>query len=388
MSPFQPALAPRLLSRRLRPTVGLALLIFLALLYPFHLPSQPATSPQEENGSLAGTVGPTPDQLSPANSGLGFSMSPAPAPLHEAYDVTETIHNSSSAYVGAGLESPFLPTSDFGQQMDRFTLAFCANTTRTQQAKPSAVGTLLSSDQYIIGAQVLGYSLKLVNTTVPMLLFYLENTLSDATLCKARAAGWTPRAVRKLPNPPGKDPPKQYQDQFTKLRAWELEEYAHILMIDSDAYVRHPVQQIFCLDAPFAMGDTFFTGFNNGVSYLSTSKETFESMVVAMKDTTKYDVYFAEQAFLWAYWKDRRHVRLPYSWNVDLNLYLIQQNWPQLWDERIIVHFTRDKPWNIRDRKPNSDDHRPWEEWYRLERQFLDNPRVNGAQCEGSPSAR
>ncbi|KAL7746280.1 hypothetical protein RI367_008351 [Sorochytrium milnesiophthora] len=280
--------------------------------------------------------------------------------------------------------SPFLPTSGFGQQLNQFNANVCAKHNHTDRTKPGVVATFLTSDQYLVGAQVLGYSLQLVNTTAPMLLFYLKGTLSESSLCKVRAVGWTPRIIEKLPNPQGQQPPEQYKDQFTKLRMWELEEYANILLIDSDAYVRQPVDQIFCLDVPFARANNFIPDFNNGVSYLRPHKATFAALKKAMQETGSYNVGLAEQALLDVFWKSRQHVVLPYSWNVDLNTFLRQGSWPQLWDDRIIVHFTRDKPWTIRGRKPQSHDRRPWDEWYALERRFMSNPHVNGAQCESS----
>ncbi|KAL7747773.1 hypothetical protein RI367_006897 [Sorochytrium milnesiophthora] len=306
---------------------------------------------QRVSGGIAVNVAPTPDLLPPAQ------------------------RNHSS---------PFLPTSDFGQQLNQFNAEVCAKHNHIDRTKPGVVATFLTSDQYLIGAQVLGYSLQLVNTTAPMLLFYLKDTLSESSLCKVRAAGWTPRIVEKLPNPQGPQPPEQYKDQFTKLRMWELGEYANVLLIDSDAYVRQPLDQIFCLDVPFARAANFFDGYNNGVSYLRPDKKTFKALTEEMQQTRRYNMGLAEQAFLYEFWKSRQNIILPYSWNVDLNTYLNQGSWSQLWDDRIIVHFTRDKPWTIRGRTPNSHDKRPWDEWYALEQQFLGNPHVNGAQCESS----
>ncbi|KAL7751995.1 hypothetical protein RI367_002523 [Sorochytrium milnesiophthora] len=279
-------------------------------------------------------------------------------------------------------EDPFLPSNS--SSWSQFKVDYCSEAEHKNNSKPGAIATMLSSDQYIRGAQVLGYSLRVVNTTVPMLLLHQAGTLSEETLCKARAVGWTPVVIEHLENPKGANqPPLQYKDQFTKLRAWQLLNYSNILMIDSDAYVRHPVDQVFCLDVPFAFADTFFDGYNNGVSYLRPSQKTFTSMVGAMQDTTKYTMYFAEQAFLYYYYvqMQREHIRLPHGWNVDLNLYLTRSNWKELWDERVIVHFTLDKPWTVREREPNSPDRRPWDEWYSIERQFLRDARFNGTLC-------
>lgn len=67
--------------------------------------------------------------------------------------------------------------------------------------------------------------------------------ISNHTLCLAWEVGWQPRPVKRIP-PPGYVL-KNFKDQFTKLRIWELEEFERVVYMDSDMLVMGDINELF-----------------------------------------------------------------------------------------------------------------------------------------------
>ncbi|KAJ7610168.1 glycosyltransferase family 8 protein [Roridomyces roridus] len=216
-----------------------------------------------------------------------------------------------------------------------------------------AVVTTLYSDGYAIGVAVLGHSAKVANISARLILPYFEHKVSPKALCIARAVGWEPMPIARIPPPKGDDAEYgHYKDQYTKLSIWKLDEIGvdSAVYLDADTLVRSNFDELF--DSPFnfaAVPDVwlerrgFIVDFNAGVLAFRPSTAVFDDMQQKLEIAT-YPPAEAEQAFLNLYFGPTAF-RLPYLYNANL---AIKPRSPALWkrftDEMRVVHYTLVKP--------------------------------------------
>lgn len=129
---------------------------------------------------------------------------------------------------------------------------------------------------------------------------------------------------------------------YTKLWAWNMDEYKSVIFLDTDMIVKGSLRNLFELmeinsnhksKPPFefaATGDiwaeSFDTLFNAGFFVVRPNKETFEDFMTNKGKNLKYnggiamfliDIDLAEQNFLNAYYKMSR-VQLPYNYGMSI----------------------------------------------------------------------
>ncbi|KAJ7636784.1 glycosyltransferase family 8 protein [Roridomyces roridus] len=217
-----------------------------------------------------------------------------------------------------------------------------------------AVVTTLYSDGYAIGVAVLGHSAKAANISARLLLPYFEHKVSPKALCIARAVGWEPMPIPRIPPPKGEDAVHwRYKDQYTKLSIWKLDEMGvdSAVYLDADTMVRSNFDELF--DSPFnfaAIPDVwggrrgFSVDFNAGVLAFRPSTAVFGERHAKKLEIATYPIVEAEQAFLNLYFGPTA-LRLPYIYNANL---AIKRRNPALWkritDEMRVVHYTLVKP--------------------------------------------
>lgn len=148
---------------------------------------------------------------------------------------------------------------------------------------------------------------------------------------------------------------------WVKLRAWEMEEYDALLMIDADAIIVGSIKYLFTLPTHFAtvLDNDKFTNSHHalgrmqgGVVLLRPCKRIATHMMTLLNHNMKlrFQQSHAEQSFLDWYFKYDRWA-LPMEYNAISNLLL-----PPLFktlggNDPVIIHFTENKPFTPNEQK-------------------------------------
>lgn len=223
--------------------------------------------------------------------------------------------------------------------------------------------TLVSSEDYALGALALARSLRRSGTSAPLVvlargsfagLAELESEgcrivrieplpLSEGFRARHTRAAQHAAAPFTLGEKPAFHDPLE---NFGKLRLWELEEYERVVFIDADAVVLRNVDRLFGYPEGSAAPNLYaslddFHRMNSGVFVATPSRRTFASMCEALDQP---DAFFrrTDQTFLERYFPDWHG--LPYTYNTLQYVYL---NLPALfrWDAIRVLHYQYEKPW-------------------------------------------
>lgn len=227
----------------------------------------------------------------------------------------------------------------------------------------AAYVTLVTNDDYALGALALARSLRRVDSEHPLCVMATRTDL-DFALLEAEGCEIVP--VARLPcsddfnerhtrerqhaaapftkgnKPTFHDP----LDNFCKLRLWELEQFERLLFIDADAIVVRDVRKLFGYPEFAAAPNLYETladmhRLNSGVFTARPSKRKFENMVACLDEP---GVFWrrTDQTFLETYFPDWHG--LPYTYNA---LQYIYFNLPDLWrwSSIRVVHYQYEKPW-------------------------------------------
>ena len=226
-----------------------------------------------------------------------------------------------------------------------------------------AYTTLVTNEDYLLGAKALARSLRAVKTDYPLRVMA---TRADLALDELESLGCEIKLVDQLPlsdgfrarhsrkaqhaaapfdkgnKPTFHDP----LDNFCKLRLWEFDDLASTVFIDADAIVVKDIEKVF-LYPEFSAAPNLYESLvdmhrlNSGVFVAQPSKKTFETM---LHELDKGEVFWrrTDQTFLETYFPDWHG--LPYIYNV---LQYIYFNLPVLWQWSSIhvLHYQYEKPW-------------------------------------------
>ena len=119
--------------------------------------------------------------------------------------------------------------------------------------------------QHILGAMVLGHSLRRTRTPHDLVVLHTSDVPLGA-LTLLRRVGWHPvpvdhvQASEKL----FANPTNRFAGVFTKLRVFGLVEYSKVLLLDSDLLVQESIDDVFELSAPAAMHRGVRCGYKHG----------------------------------------------------------------------------------------------------------------------------
>jgi len=180
---------------------------------------------------------------------------------------------------------------------------------------------------------------------------YFSSTISSESLKKARAVGWTPVEVDRIPPPSGLKVGYQYRDQYTKIQLWSMTEFKKIVYIDSDTLVLQNIDELFYLPYSFNAAKDVWTfkwdtKFNAGTLVLTPSKKVYDAMLLALSSSAVGSR--AEQDFMNEFFAFR-WATLPYIYNGNLAMAKGHKSvWFNLWKEMKIIHYTMWKPWQER----------------------------------------
>ena len=211
--------------------------------------------------------------------------------------------------------------------------------------------TLVSTSSYVIGALVLGYSLRRSgwpHETVALV------TPDIGPADRQRLAGQWQRVVEVEPIANPNSSQNQGQSYFgttyTKLRLWGLTQYAKVIFVDADAVVVGPLEDLLERPAFAAAPDMGILDlFNTGVLVADPSAAVLQDMLGKLETLQGYDG--SDQGFLNAYFPDwytgPPEPRLPTRYNIPFFFYLYRPSWDRLLSDMRIVHFLGPKkPWD------------------------------------------
>ncbi len=213
--------------------------------------------------------------------------------------------------------------------------------------------TLITTPSYVVGAEVLGYSLKRSgwpHETAVMVTPNIDQAHRD------RLSRYWNRVVEVEPlgnpNPLRDQGTSYFGTLYTKLRLWGLTEFDKVVFLDADTVVLGSLEDL--LDRPdFAAAPCMggLDAFNGGVVVARPSKDTLEDMLAKVPSLPSYDG--SEQGFLNSYFSDwytgSPERRLPAIYNVPHILYFYHPSWNRLRkDMRVLHFFGARKPWGSR----------------------------------------
>lgn len=223
--------------------------------------------------------------------------------------------------------------------------------------------TLVSNDDYVLGARALARSLTMCGAQWPLTIL---TTQTFAGLKDLEALGCVIQLVEPLPvsedfrarhtrerqhtqAPFTKGNKPQFHnplDNFVKLRLWELEQHERVVFLDADTLVIHNIDRLFGYPEFSAAPNLYeslsdFHRLNSGVFVAQPSRRTFEMMLQRLDQP---DVFWSrtDQTFLQTFFPDWHG--LPYLYNT---LQYVWFNLPQLWDWEAVkvIHYQYEKPW-------------------------------------------
>lgn len=218
-----------------------------------------------------------------------------------------------------------------------------------------AAVSLVTSRQYVIGAMVLGHSLRRTGWRHDTLLMVTsEVPRPDREKLGRYWQHLVEVPLIENPNPEDEQGTDYFGTTYTKLRVWEQTEYSKLVYLDADTIVLNRLDELLScprFGAAPCMGALDM--FNTGVMVVEPSKETLEDMVSKIGELTSYDG--SDQGFLNSYYADwysgpQEH-RLPTRYNVPAIFYLYNASWTRLRDEICVLHFFGPrKPWKVKSR--------------------------------------
>eukprot|EP00750_Incisomonas_marina_P019116 INCI3221.3.p1 GENE.INCI3221.3~~INCI3221.3.p1 ORF type:complete len:246 (-),score=36.49 INCI3221.3:259-996(-) len=188
------------------------------------------------------------------------------------------------------------------------------------QARPrAAYCTLITSDSFLPGLQVMAFSLRASGTKVPLVILH-TSALSDHSINKLKALpGCALRAVEDIPNPNADVHVEGWVNSgYTKLHVWNLVQFEKVVYLDADTLVLENIDELFRRPAFSAAPDVFPPDkFNAGVMVIKPSRERFDDMMTKVPDLDSHDG--GDTGFLNSYYKGwfttgAEH-RLPFGYN-------------------------------------------------------------------------
>lgn len=221
----------------------------------------------------------------------------------------------------------------------------------------TAYATMMCNGEgYLPGVEALGSSLDASGTAAPRVLMVTPD-VRPAARERLAGQGWTIREVEPIanPNPATRQMLPRFGAAYTKLRAWELDDYDKVVFLDADTIVVQNVDDLFARPALAAAPDFFLPDrFSSGVMVIEPSRALFQRMVEALSLLGSYDG--GDQGFLNLFFEDwyARPVahRLPVGYNMAHFIYQFmrghQGTFEALKHEIKIIHYLVQKPWRAR----------------------------------------
>ena len=223
--------------------------------------------------------------------------------------------------------------------------------------------TLVTNDDFVIGARALARSIQACGSKVPLLVMTTFRSAAAEALTEfnARLVDVQPPEVSEAfvarhakeqihgrnPFTKGNKPAFHTPlDNFAKLQLWQLTDYERLVFLDADTLMMRPCDKLFGYPE-FSAAPNLYESMadmhrlNSGVFVAKPSAETYDRMVRALDAPEAYWKR-TDQTFLEAFFPDWHG--LPYLYNC---LQYVYFNLPDLWswDTVRLIHYQYEKPW-------------------------------------------
>ncbi|XXQ30064.1 Glycosyl transferase [Plasmodiophora brassicae] len=219
--------------------------------------------------------------------------------------------------------------------------------------------SLVTSDDFIVGAQVLAHSLRRVNVSVPLWLLVVPEVSERARDALASSGFDRVVVVDPIPNPNPSHVASWVTCGFTKLRIWQLDMLGvgRVLYIDADCVVLKNPEHLFDrLDrVDLAAAPDLFPpdNFNAGVLLIRPCSATFDRLLrnaPAVKSYDGGDTGYLNAMYPEWYTMDSA-ARLPFGCNAQRTMRVFTRKCPNYWSDTVdlcILHYSSSpKPWQI-----------------------------------------
>ena len=230
----------------------------------------------------------------------------------------------------------------------------------TNSAASYAYVTLVTSDDFVIGAQLLAYSLRKQRCRHPLLCLVTPN-LSNHSLQLLTASSYTLLLVHPLPCPFRSHVASWSAVGLTKLRVFSLIRYSRLLYIDADCLVLHNLDHLFdtphSTTFPFSAAPDIFPPdrFNAGVLLLSPSLPLYQHIVESLPAVGSWDggdTGYLNNLFP-GWYAAETCCRLPFRYNALRVMEWWTRKAPAYWDEAVgevsVLHYcSSPKVWEAR----------------------------------------
>jgi len=288
-------------------------------------------------------------------------------------------HNLAPNEQGYGTLIPLLGFSKFDRvSSSNISLRMLTNLKSARSSKKISVMTMVSSDEYVKGANALYYSLvahwdaTLLGQTsfVALVVDSHENKYIYSHL-----QGWSIVSV-PLITPPydGAVTFDRFKEQFTKLHLWKMTSYSRILYLDSDVLcLRDPSDMLKHTILPFGAVLDWEQGaikdhFNMGVFTIKPDKKEFKRL----DDLRVRERGLAEQGLINHVYRNHSHIHLfPFTFNGNLAAAVQDKKfWDKHYARLRILHYTWLKPFHSNAKVQCGDNEsclkaiELWENWF------------------------
>jgi alpha-N-acetylglucosamine transferase len=223
----------------------------------------------------------------------------------------------------------------------------------TESGGPFGCVSLVTTDSYVVGAVVLGESIRRSGWKHDTLVLVAPEVSPAAR--ERLAATWNRVIpVEHVPNPFPPNPKRtRFQTTFTKLRIWEQTGYRRLVYLDADTLVVGSIDEL--LERPrFAAAPCMWLPdyFNAGVLVIEPSAEVFADMLSRLGTFPIYDE--SDQGFLNVYFREwftaDASWRLPAKFNLSQFTWMYAPSWTWTFPDLRVLHYTKQKPWQYRSR--------------------------------------
>lgn len=260
----------------------------------------------------------------------------------------------------------------------------------------NAIVTLIMSDHDVPGAQALRYSAARLNTETDFIAAYIHGLVSPRALCMLEAVGWQLRPLELGQIVPKgmrhQQVPEDLLVQYAKLKFISWIEYNSLLVLDPFTLIVGDVQSLFSQNIPFgAVMDTtqFSLSYEINLSVLlikPNSEFHKEGLQRIEKYASSVDFDSAPGRLIHLAFFER-WFRLPFKYNVKLEISNHLRAMQEVWPNAVILNFQSEKPYDSgRVSLQSSRYQKLFDSWFSIFDEMSRDAVIRGDRCFGVSS--
>nr|AIL52751.1 putative glucuronosyltransferase PGSIP6-like protein [Dendrobium officinale] len=235
---------------------------------------------------------------------------------------------------------------------------------RSSARSEEAYVTLLYGDELVLGARVLGKSIRDTGSSKDMVVL-VSDGVSDYAKMLLQADGWKVELISLLTNP-NQVRPKRFWGVYTKLKIFNMTMYKKVVYLDADTIVVKNIEDLFQCRR-FCANLKHSERLNSGVMVVEPSDSLFKDMMSKVNSLPSYTG--GDQGFLNSFYGEfaNAHLfepnlpedvrksrpvpemeRLSTLYNADVGLYMLANKWMVDERELKVIHYALGpiKPWD------------------------------------------